>query len=68
MYLKFWGVRKDGEYAAKKGKPRPGWTFRGARRNEAREAHWPTLHRWRIWIRRIKDEMERRIRPGGLPA
>jgi hypothetical protein len=39
MFLKFFGVREDGDYSPKKKQPRPGWTYRYARRNAARDAH-----------------------------
>lgn len=55
MRLKFWGVRDDGEYSRKKNEPRPGWTYRGARRNAARIAHWPRRYRWRLFMRQLRE-------------
>lgn len=57
MYLKFWGVRKDGEHVSKKGKPRPAWTYRYARRNAARAAHWPLRYRWRVFMQMLRERM-----------
>lgn len=72
MYLKFWGVtgRTDGEYSPKQ-EARPGWTYRGARRNAARIAHWPSRYRWRVWVKllraRVAEELAKRG-VFGLPA
>lgn len=60
MYLKFWGVRKDGEYSPKPHTPRPGWTYRCARRNAAREAHWPTRRRWRRIVVALREAFKKR--------
>lgn len=57
MFLKFFGVRQDGDYSPKKKQPRPGWTYRYARRNEARAAHWPARYRWRVVARMIREKM-----------
>lgn len=59
MYLKFWGVKPDGEYVSKKGRPRPAWSYRCARRNAARAAHWPAMYRWRRMIAAIRDAIKR---------
>lgn len=72
MFLKFWGIKQDGEYSPKKeDRARPGWTYRGARRNAARLAHWPTRYRWRLFMKRLKqrvtDELAKRG-VFGLPA
>lgn len=66
MFLKFWGVRPDGEHVGKTGTPRPAWTYRGARRNAARDAHWPTRYRWRVLVRRIREQIRERL-AGRLP-
>lgn len=69
MYLKFWGVQNDGEYAGKKGTPRPGWTYRYARRNAARDAHWPMRYRWRVWLRMLRERMAAmKVKTGPVPA
>lgn len=61
MYLKFWGVREDGEYSKSKHQPRPGWTYRGARRNVARLAHWPRRYRWRLFMRQLRERAQAMI-------
>lgn len=68
MYLKFWGVQNDGNYSPKKG-ARPGWTYRAARRNAARAAHWPLRYRWRIWIKMLRARLaEMRAKGQGKPT
>lgn len=54
MYLKFWGVRKDGELVIKRGQPRSAWSYRDARRNAAREAQWPQRYRWRHFVAMLR--------------
>jgi hypothetical protein len=46
-YVSFWNVRERGPYVTfrhdpKKGNPRPGWTYRAARRNR-KKAPWKSL-------------------------
>lgn len=67
MYLKFWGVQNDGNYSPKKGKPRPGWSYRYARRNAARAAHWPLRYRWRVWMKMLREKMAA-MRAKGKPV
>lgn len=71
MYLKFWGVKPDGEqYVGKKGIPRPGWTYRYARRNAARAAHWPMRYRWRVFMRMLREKIAamKAAKAGPVPA
>lgn len=66
--MKFWGARpQEKQYFPKKGQPRPAWTYRGARRNLAREMHWPDRYRWRIVWRAIKARIAGLGNRGNVP-
>ena len=62
MYLRFWGVRPDGELTQSKKQPRPAWSYRGARRNAARDAHWPLRMRYRKVPLTERQTMFKRIK------
>lgn len=66
----FWGARKPSDqYIVKSGVPRPGWTYRGARRNAARDMQWPTRYRWRRFIAAMKAKVAALSSKGGpVPA
>lgn len=60
--MNFFGARKQSEqYIAKKGEPRPVWSYRPARRNAARAMHWPARYRFRVWfaetMRQVREKM-----------
>ncbi len=53
----------------KTGVPRPAWTYRGARRNAARDLHWPARYRWRNIVRAIRAKAEAMLKAkGAVPA
>lgn len=61
--MRFFGARSQREqYIPRKGTNRPGWSYRGARRNAARLMHWPERYRWRVWLaettRLVKEKMK----------
>lgn len=61
--MKFFGARKQSEqYIPKRGIVRPGWTYRGARRNAARIMHWPERYRYRVWWRAVLNQIKAKMR------
>lgn len=70
--MKYFGARSQAEqYVVKTGVPRPDWTYRGARRNAARDLQWPERYRWRRFIAAMKAkvaEMMKDKTTGAVPA
>jgi hypothetical protein len=64
--MNFFGARQQTQqYIPKGGVPRPGWTYRGARRNAARDLQWPARYRWRRFIAAMKAKV---MGTGAVPA
>lgn len=46
--MHYFGARPAKEqYSPKPHTPRPGWSYRAARRNAAADMQWPNRYRWR---------------------
>lgn len=68
--MHYFGARPQAEqYTTTTGVPRPGWTYRGARRNAARDLHWPDRYRWRYFLRALREKVAAMMKDkGAVPA
>lgn len=68
--MHYWGARPaKAQYIPETHVPRPLWTYRGARRNAARDLHWPGRYRWRRFIAAIRAKVAAlQSSKGAVPA
>lgn len=56
--MNYFGARPANEqYMPKAHVPRPAWTYRGARRNAARDMQWPARYRYRRIMAMIRAKL-----------